>query len=98
MELRYATQKLERICIDSREMGRRLASPVVRSLRLRIAELRAARDCADLAYGTGRWEQLTGDRRGQWSARLSANWRLIVEEDAPETATVLVVEIVDYHR
>ena len=46
---------------------------------------------ADLLLGTGRWEELKADRAGQWSARLTGNWRLIVEPDVDERVAVLVI-------
>lgn len=97
MELRYDSRDLERICTDERRMQRALGTQVAKTLRLRIAEFRRARDFADLLLGTGRWEQLSANRIGQWSARLSANWRLIVREEAGSEVTALVIEIVDYH-
>jgi proteic killer suppression protein len=54
-------------------MVRALGTQVAKALKLRIAELRRVAEFADLLLGTGRWEQLTGDRSGQWSARLTAN-------------------------
>lgn len=98
MHLEYATRDLERQCTDERYMKRTLDARVAKALKLRIAELRYVTEVADLLVGTGRWEHLSGDRSGQWSARLSANWRLIVEPRADNVLTVLVVEIVDYHR
>jgi plasmid maintenance system killer protein len=50
----------------------------------------------DLVRATGRWEELAGDRLGQWSARLGKNWRLVVEATRGDTL-VIVVEVVDYH-
>lgn len=78
-------------------MQRRLGAEVAKALKLRLFELRATTDMPLLLQGRGRWEELRGDRSGQWSARLSANWRLIVEPDHGDV-TVLIVEIVDYHR
>lgn len=97
MQLGYANRELERICTDARYMQRKLGVQVAKTLKLRIAELRYATEMADLLHGTGRWEELSGDRAGQWSARLTANWRLIVQPEG-ESITVTVVEIVDYHR
>lgn len=79
-------------------MQRKLGADIAKALRRRVAELRAAQQTQDLLAGTGKWEELTGDRRGQWSARLAANWRLIIEEDTERVLTVVVIEIVDYHR
>ncbi|MGL5864720.1 MAG: type II toxin-antitoxin system RelE/ParE family toxin [Dermatophilaceae bacterium] len=99
MELRYATRHLERVCTDGRRMQRDYGAQVAKALRLRITELTRVEEMADLLLGTGRWEQLTADRAGQWSARLTGNWRLIVEPETDDaTVVVLVVEIVDYHQ
>jgi plasmid maintenance system killer protein len=98
MELRYASRALERICTDERRMVRELGAQVARALRLRVTELRRVREFPDLLAGTGRWEPLTADRSGQWSARLTANYRLIVAEERDGVAIALVVEITDYHR
>ncbi len=90
VQLRFASRELER---------RKLGAAVAKSLRLRVTELVYAARMRDLLEGLGRWEEMRGDRRGQWSARLSANWRLIVEPDPDMTsATVRVVEVVDYHE
>lgn len=97
MELRYADNELERRCTEQRHMQRKLGAQVAKALRLRIDELRRAAEMGDLLFFAGRWEELTGDRLGQWSGRLTANWRLIVRPDEG-TITVLVVEIIDYHK
>lgn len=97
MELEYATRELEKTCTDERAMQKKHGVQLSKALKLRIAELRRAVEIDDLLLGTGRWEQLAGDRAGQWSARLTANWRLIVSLVDREVVTVLVVEIVDYH-
>lgn len=78
MELRYASNELERQCTEHRYMIRKLGKQRAASLRLRLNELRAAEDLKDLLFFPGKWEELKGDRRGQWSGRLTANWRLIV--------------------
>ncbi|BCN54850.1 type II toxin-antitoxin system RelE/ParE family toxin [Prescottella equi] len=97
MELRYADNELERRCTDERHMQRKLGVPMAKTLRLRLDELRRAEEMGDLLFFAGKWEELKGDRAGQWSGRLTANWRLIVRpEDG--TITVLVVEITDYHK
>lgn len=38
--------------------------------------------------------QLKGDRRGQWAASISGNWRLIFEFDGEHATNV---DLVDYH-
>ena len=98
MELRYASRDLERICTDERRMVRDLGAQVAKALKLRVAELQRVREFPDLVVGTGRWERLSADRTGQWSARLTANYRLIVKEERDGVPIALLVEIADYHR
>ena len=97
MEVRYATRKIEKICTNDREMKRKLDANIAKKLRLRIVELHNVESFADLLRGTGRWGQLTGDRAGQWSARLTANWRLIVTDEGGSPVVARVIEITDYH-
>jgi proteic killer suppression protein len=77
-------------------MNKSYSATVAKSLKLRIFELRMAEVIEDVLLGPGRWERLTADRAGQWSARLSANWRLIVAAE-PEATAAMVVEVSDYH-
>jgi len=97
MEVRYVDRKIEKICTNEREMKRRLSRDVAKRLRLRITELCNAESFNDLLQGTGLWEILTGDRIGQWSARLTANWRLIVTDEGGTPVVARVIEIIDYH-
>lgn len=95
-EVEYNDRRIERLCTDDRAGRRELSAEVAKHLRLRVAELRSVRVVEDLLVGTGRWEELTGDRAGQWSARLGRNWRLIIEAVRGDTE-VVVIEIIDYH-
>ena len=97
MELRYADNELERQCTDARYMQRKLGAQRAKALKLRLDELRRVSELGDLLFIAGKWEELNGDRAGQWSGRLTANWRLIVEPDGTIITVVLVREIVDYH-
>ncbi|QTX05811.1 type II toxin-antitoxin system RelE/ParE family toxin [Agromyces archimandritae] len=97
MQLEFATRDLERVCTDPRRMQARFRADVARALKRRLAELSYVDEPADLLLGTGRWEELHGDRSGQWSARLTRNWRLIVRPVDRAVVTVEIIEIVDYH-
>ena len=74
-----------------RALDRSLQRAVLRKLEL----LHAAADVEDLRIPPGnRLERLTGDRRGQYSIRVNAQWRLCFtwhEGGADD------VERVDYH-
>lgn len=102
MDVRYHTKKLQKTCLNDREMKKNFALPVVKSLKLRLHELEQADNLEELRLFPGRWEPLTADRQGTWSGRLSANWRVIISpegEGIPAKITVVCVEeIVDYHN
>ena len=74
-----------------RSLDQSLQRAVLRKLEL----LHAAADVEDLRIPPGnRLERLTGDRRGQYSIRVNAQWRLCFtwhEGGADD------VELVDYH-
>jgi proteic killer suppression protein len=68
-----------------------------RQAEKRVLVLEAARSLRDLAQlRSNRLEDLSGDRKGQYSIRINSRWRLCFESpqgtDCPEN-----VEIVDYH-
>lgn len=72
-------------------VDRTLQRAALRKLEL----IHAARDVEDLRIPPGnRLEQLAGDRRGQHSIRVNAQWRIcfIWREGGAES-----VELVDYH-
>lgn len=97
MEVIYASHRLERNCTSSSRMQREYGAQVAKVLRRRITELIAVETFDDLLRGTGKWEQLTGERVGQWSARLTANWRLIVSGRSDQAVIACVEEVIDYH-
>ena len=97
MEVRYANWKVERLCTEKSQMRRKFGSEVAKKLKLRIVQLRRVESFDDLRLGPGKWEQLTGDRRRQWSAHLTPNWRLIVKDLGGNPAVVEVFEVIDYH-
>ena len=81
-----------------------------KQVRKRLDDIHAAETLDDIRYVPERFEELTGDRRGQFSLRLSANVRMIIEpaDDAAcnknddginlrLVTAVRIVEIVDYH-
>ena len=74
-----------------RALDKSLQRAVLRKLEL----LHAAADVEDLRIPPGnRLERLTGDRRGQYSIRVNAQWRLCFtwhEGGADD------VELIDYH-
>lgn len=81
-----------------------------KAIRRRLDDLADAAVLEDMRTLPGRCEELAGDRKGELSLRLDANWRLIFEpnDDPPavkddggidwtQVTTVKVIEVVDYH-
>ena len=110
MEISFASQKLKKQLEDARLMQKafgELAKPLMR----RLAVLAAADVLADVPTGPPDvCHVLTGDRDGQISVRLSANWRLIFVPDhdpLPLTtaggmdfaaiSAITILGVVDYH-
>lgn len=77
------------------EYVRALDKSLQRAVLRKLEILHAAADVEDLRIPPGnRLERLTGDRRGQYSIRVNAQWRLCFtwhEGGADD------VELVDYH-
>lgn len=89
----FGSKDTERIWHELYVKGvdRALQRAALRKLEL----IHAARDVEDLRIPPGnRLEQLVGDRRGQHSIRVNAQWRIcfIWREGGAEN-----VELVDYH-
>ncbi|MBK5971149.1 type II toxin-antitoxin system RelE/ParE family toxin [Thiorhodovibrio litoralis] len=86
-------------CRDTETLfsGRRIARfvNIERAALRKVVQLNLARAIDDMRGPPGnRLEALKGDRSGQWSVRINAQWRLcfrFLDGDA------LDVEIVDYH-
>ena len=97
VKLRFADRGLELSCTNPRKMQAKFGKDVAKNLQRRLAELSYVQQMSDLLEGPGRWEELTANRDGEWSARLTRNWRLIVRPVPGPPAAVLVVAVEDYH-
>lgn len=72
-------------------------SGFARQAEMRLDRLEAAASLQDLAALPGnRLEALKGDRKGQYSIRINAQWRVCFEWPSGSPGPVHV-EIVDYH-
>ena len=59
-----------------------------------LATLHTAEGPEGMAAPAHRLHQLKGDRKGQWAAWVSGNWRLVFEFDGQNAINV---DLVDYH-
>ena len=73
---------------------RRLPASLVPRIRRILSDLDAAVQPGDMNLPGYRLHPLTGDRRGQWSVRVSGNWRIVFRF---EDGVPVGVTLVDYH-
>jgi len=91
----YATNRLEAYCSSFDLMRKAWGVDLAKALSRRIKQMDAADTADDLLLLPGKWEGLRGDRSHQMSARLSPNWRLIVEPGGSDQIKIIGLE--DYH-
>jgi len=92
MILRFRHKGLERLFTKGDTSG--VNPQFADKLRRMLLLLDNAKEPAALNAPGYRLHQLRGDRKGQWAAWVSGNWRLVFEFDG-ENATN--VDLVDYH-
>lgn len=89
----FGDGETERFYTEGR--SRRLPPEIQRRAAMRLLQLNAAIRIEDLRLPpSNRLEPLRGDRAGQWSIRINAQWRVCFRF---ENGDALDVEIVDYH-
>lgn len=74
--------------------ARRIPASLAPRIRRILSDLDAAVQPGDMNLPGYRLHPLTGDRRGQWSVRVSGNWRIVFRF---EGSTAVDVSLVDYH-
>ncbi len=77
-----------------RDDARRLPASLAPRIRRILSDLDAAVQPGDMNLPGYRLHPLTGDRRGQWSVRVSGNWRIVFRFEDGEPVDVTLV---DYH-
>ena len=102
--------RLKKICEDMAVRQRLFQESASDKLALRLDDLRAAPNMEMARRLPGNWEELKGDRRGQFSCRLGNKLRLIVKPtrqppplksdgglDWPAVDALTVTVVVNYH-
>ncbi|MDE0362297.1 MAG: type II toxin-antitoxin system RelE/ParE family toxin [Rhodospirillaceae bacterium] len=90
--MRFAHKGLRRFYAHGDAKG--LNAAHVARIRRLLSTLQDASSPQDMALPGYRLHRLTGDRHGQWSVRVSGNWRIVfrfVEGVAVD------VDLIDYH-
>jgi proteic killer suppression protein len=98
VEVRHDDKDLEELEFDPK-CRTRWAPAIVKAFRKRMQQLRAVHDERDLKGNRGmKFEEMKGDRKGDFSVRLNKQWRLILRVEESGSHRVLVVKsIEDYH-
>ena len=74
--------------------ARRIPASLAPRIRRILSDLDAAVQPRDMNLPGYRLHPLSGDRRGQWSVRVSGNWRIVFRFEDGEATDVTLV---DYH-
>jgi proteic killer suppression protein len=75
--------------------SRRLPTEILKRAGMRLSQVHAATRIEDLHLPpSNHLEKLAGDRAGQWSIRINAQWRVCFRF---EGGHAFELEIVDYH-
>ncbi len=109
MEVQYASKDLGKTLTDDRLLRKKYGK-LSDAIKARLADLRAVETLDDMRVMPGRIEELKQYRRGQFSIRISANWRMILMPandpvptkpdggiDWTAVTIVEVLEMEDYH-
>lgn len=109
MKIDFQKEKLQKQLESSQKMTKRYGPDGAKRIQGRLRQLRGADCLADLIGSPGDWHELSGNRKGQISAKLHGALRLIFEpaEPVPRKAdggidwsrveSVKILEITDYH-
>ena len=110
MKILFASDRDKKIFESKSEQARRFGPDAAKKLKTRLDDLDAAASMDTMRDLPGRWEELMGDRAGQFSALLTGGLRLIVKPtkhpppakpdgglDWRAIDSVTVIEVVDYH-
>lgn len=98
MDVEFADDDVDRLETDLAFDGG-LPVGVVKAYRMRLQQLRAARDERDFyALKSLHFEKLKGDRKHQHSMRLNKQFRLVLEFVGDgKNKKLLIISVEDYH-
>jgi toxin HigB-1 len=78
MKTEFISEKLKKTCEDKSARQRAYQKDAADKLAQRLDDLDAAAHMGVMRLLPGKWEELTGDRKGQFSCRLDKKLRLVV--------------------
>lgn len=110
VKITFTDKKLEQLAADYKKCRKKMGDRRAKLFITRLNDFRFANSLEDVRNVPGRYHELLGDRKGQWSCDLDHPFRLVFiphENPIPtnnngnyiwlEILGIEVVEIVDYH-
>ncbi len=110
MKVEFLDARLKKTCEDKASRQRTFQKAAADKLATRLDDLAAAASMDTMRKLPGSWEELTGDRRGQFSCRLDKKLRLVIRPskqpppakpdgglDWAAVDAVTVLEVLNYH-
>lgn len=110
MHVEFLDARLKRLCENKSARQRQWQKAAADKLATRLDDLVAAANLDALRTLPGKWEELTGDRKGQLSCRLDKKLRLVIRPtlqpppakpdgglDWRAVDAVTILEVENYH-
>ena len=98
MDITFKNKKLKKYAEDFTASTKQMGSRRTDLFFKRLNALKVVDSLDDIKAFPGRFHELTGDRKGQWSCDLDHPYRLIFEPLVVQgKMNIQIVEIVDYH-
>jgi proteic killer suppression protein len=98
VDITFKNKKLKKYAEDFNACSRQMGSRSAELFFKRLNALKVVDSLDDVKAFPGRFHELTGDRKGQWSCDLDHPYRLIFEPlVVQEKVNIQIVEIADYH-
>lgn len=98
MQIRYKSNKLEKICTLYSEARKAYDENMADKIHQRINEIEASESVEFMVqFRIGRCHLLKGDRKGQYAMDLVHPYRLIFEQIGDKIQIARVINIEDYH-
>ncbi len=100
IEIYYKNKKVEKICTDEKYATKEIGKDISRTLRRRIAELKAFKKFGDIPAGKPWKKEKIDKSQNKWSLRVNNAYRIefIIEEKVKlEDIEEIIIERVSNH-
>jgi proteic killer suppression protein len=111
MIITFADRKLRKYANDNKLAIKKMGAKRAKIYQIRLDDIAATESFADFEHLTGRFHQLSGNRKDKWACDLDHPYRLVFESaEVPipkdengkqilvEIKSVEIIEIINYHK